>query len=195
MANPVPAGSDVSAGTYKCTRCGNELEVARRSICRRSHRAGRRVRDGQRRRPQPGSVPGQIGLRLKGGLPSRRASLMPQANVSTQSRIFPSHRSGATDWAGCSQRTVGAAWRGCSSSRGAAREAAVRISRRDRADVEIDAFDVFVGAVDPDNRRSLAASARSGRRPGRYLQCGLITFDPARPARRRDSKSRGHPVE
>lgn len=27
MANPVPAGSDVSAGTYKCTKCGNELEV------------------------------------------------------------------------------------------------------------------------------------------------------------------------
>ena len=28
MANPVPAGSDVSAGTYKCTNCGYELEVA-----------------------------------------------------------------------------------------------------------------------------------------------------------------------
>lgn len=27
MANPVPAGSDVSAGTYKCTQCGNELDV------------------------------------------------------------------------------------------------------------------------------------------------------------------------
>jgi len=27
MANPVPAGSDVSAGTYKCTNCGNELQV------------------------------------------------------------------------------------------------------------------------------------------------------------------------
>jgi hypothetical protein len=27
MANPVPAGSDVSAGTYKCTNCGYELEV------------------------------------------------------------------------------------------------------------------------------------------------------------------------
>jgi hypothetical protein len=26
-ANPVPAGSDVSAGTYKCTNCGYELEV------------------------------------------------------------------------------------------------------------------------------------------------------------------------
>lgn len=24
MANPVPAGSDVSAGTYKCTNCGYE---------------------------------------------------------------------------------------------------------------------------------------------------------------------------
>ena len=27
MANPVPAGSDVSAGTYRCTNCGYELEV------------------------------------------------------------------------------------------------------------------------------------------------------------------------
>jgi predicted nucleic acid-binding Zn-ribbon protein len=27
MANPVPAGSDVSAGTYKCTNCGNTLQV------------------------------------------------------------------------------------------------------------------------------------------------------------------------
>ena len=27
MAEPVPAGSDVSAGTYKCTNCGYELEV------------------------------------------------------------------------------------------------------------------------------------------------------------------------
>jgi hypothetical protein len=25
MANPVPAGSDVSAGTYRCTSCGYEL--------------------------------------------------------------------------------------------------------------------------------------------------------------------------
>jgi hypothetical protein len=28
MANPVPAGSDVSAGTYRCTACGYELEVS-----------------------------------------------------------------------------------------------------------------------------------------------------------------------
>ena len=28
MAEPVPAGSDVSAGTYKCTNCGNEIEVS-----------------------------------------------------------------------------------------------------------------------------------------------------------------------
>jgi Zn finger protein HypA/HybF involved in hydrogenase expression len=27
MADPVPAGSDVSAGTYKCTNCGHELQV------------------------------------------------------------------------------------------------------------------------------------------------------------------------
>jgi hypothetical protein len=28
MAEPVPAGSDVSAGTYRCTSCGNQIEVA-----------------------------------------------------------------------------------------------------------------------------------------------------------------------
>jgi lipopolysaccharide biosynthesis regulator YciM len=27
MAQPVPAGSDVSAGTYRCTKCGYELDV------------------------------------------------------------------------------------------------------------------------------------------------------------------------
>jgi hypothetical protein len=27
MAEPVPAGSDVSAGTYSCTSCGNEISV------------------------------------------------------------------------------------------------------------------------------------------------------------------------
>jgi predicted RNA-binding Zn-ribbon protein involved in translation (DUF1610 family) len=27
MAEPVPAGSDVSAGTYECTNCGNRIEV------------------------------------------------------------------------------------------------------------------------------------------------------------------------
>jgi len=27
MANPVPAGSDVSSGTYKCTSCGNQIEI------------------------------------------------------------------------------------------------------------------------------------------------------------------------
>lgn len=27
MANPVPAGSDVSAGTYQCTECTYELQV------------------------------------------------------------------------------------------------------------------------------------------------------------------------
>jgi len=31
MADPVPAGSDVSAGTYKCTRCGYELRSRPRS--------------------------------------------------------------------------------------------------------------------------------------------------------------------
>lgn len=27
MANPVPAGSDVSSGTYRCTNCGNEIRL------------------------------------------------------------------------------------------------------------------------------------------------------------------------
>jgi len=27
VANPVPAGSDVSAGAYACTRCGYKLDV------------------------------------------------------------------------------------------------------------------------------------------------------------------------
>ena len=27
MAEPVPAGSDVSAGTYQCTDCDNQLQV------------------------------------------------------------------------------------------------------------------------------------------------------------------------
>jgi len=27
MAEPVPAGSDVSAGTYVCTNCSRELEI------------------------------------------------------------------------------------------------------------------------------------------------------------------------
>jgi len=28
MANPVPAGGDVSAGTCQCTNCGYELQLA-----------------------------------------------------------------------------------------------------------------------------------------------------------------------
>lgn len=28
MAEPVPAGSDVSAGTYRCTNCGNEITMS-----------------------------------------------------------------------------------------------------------------------------------------------------------------------
>jgi rRNA maturation endonuclease Nob1 len=27
MANTTPVGSDVAAGTYRCTNCGNELSV------------------------------------------------------------------------------------------------------------------------------------------------------------------------
>ena len=27
MAEPVPAGSDVSSGTYRCTQCGNSIDV------------------------------------------------------------------------------------------------------------------------------------------------------------------------
>lgn len=28
MAEPVPAGSDVSSGTYSCTQCGYDLSVS-----------------------------------------------------------------------------------------------------------------------------------------------------------------------
>ena len=27
MAEPGPSGSDVSAGTYQCTQCGNQIDV------------------------------------------------------------------------------------------------------------------------------------------------------------------------
>lgn len=27
MTEPIPAGSDVSAGTYRCTNCGNEITM------------------------------------------------------------------------------------------------------------------------------------------------------------------------
>jgi predicted nucleic acid-binding Zn-ribbon protein len=27
MANPAPIGSDVSAGTYRCTNCGNTIDI------------------------------------------------------------------------------------------------------------------------------------------------------------------------
>jgi Zn finger protein HypA/HybF involved in hydrogenase expression len=27
MANPTPIGSDVSSGTYRCTNCGDEIQV------------------------------------------------------------------------------------------------------------------------------------------------------------------------
>jgi hypothetical protein len=33
MADPVPAGSDVSSGTYKCTICGYEGMPASRGCC------------------------------------------------------------------------------------------------------------------------------------------------------------------
>jgi predicted RNA-binding Zn-ribbon protein involved in translation (DUF1610 family) len=28
MADPIPAGSDVTSGTYRCTNCGNEITMA-----------------------------------------------------------------------------------------------------------------------------------------------------------------------
>jgi hypothetical protein len=28
MAEPIPAGSDVSADTYRCTNCGNTIDVS-----------------------------------------------------------------------------------------------------------------------------------------------------------------------
>ena len=30
VANPVPAGSDVSSGTYRCTNCDNEIRMESR---------------------------------------------------------------------------------------------------------------------------------------------------------------------
>ena len=30
VANPVPAGSDVSSGTYRCTNCDNEIQMESR---------------------------------------------------------------------------------------------------------------------------------------------------------------------
>ena len=40
MANPASAGSDVSAGTYTCTSCGSELQVAfTKHLPPRPHRA------------------------------------------------------------------------------------------------------------------------------------------------------------
>jgi Zn finger protein HypA/HybF involved in hydrogenase expression len=32
MAEPVPAGNDVSAGTYRCTNCGNEIHGVKTHI-------------------------------------------------------------------------------------------------------------------------------------------------------------------
>jgi tRNA(Ile2) C34 agmatinyltransferase TiaS len=40
MANLVPVGSDVSAGTYRCTKCGNELQVDSTKLCRRALSVG-----------------------------------------------------------------------------------------------------------------------------------------------------------
>lgn len=28
MAEPIPSGSDVTSGTYKCTECGNEIQMS-----------------------------------------------------------------------------------------------------------------------------------------------------------------------
>jgi Zn finger protein HypA/HybF involved in hydrogenase expression len=28
VADPIPSGSDVSAGTYRCTECGNEIQMS-----------------------------------------------------------------------------------------------------------------------------------------------------------------------
>ena len=61
MADPIPVGSDVSAGTYECTNCGNQLEVqsvqsmppwpsCEALLLERAYRRG------QSRRPVPGGV-------------------------------------------------------------------------------------------------------------------------------------------
>ena len=40
MAEPVPAGSDASAGTYRCTSCGNEIDVESTRQCRLAPQCG-----------------------------------------------------------------------------------------------------------------------------------------------------------
>ncbi len=51
MADPVPAGSDVSAGTYACTNCGNEIGgCLNQASSAMPEVRQRRVPNGQRRR-------------------------------------------------------------------------------------------------------------------------------------------------
>ena len=50
MADPVPAGSDVSSGTYKCTNCGYDLQVGSTLVRGESalaRRAGTILEDGR----------------------------------------------------------------------------------------------------------------------------------------------------
>src|SRR3954452_23217928 len=49
MAEPVPAGSDVSAGTYKCTNCGYELQTGSTGTC---HPARAATTDSGQRSPE-----------------------------------------------------------------------------------------------------------------------------------------------
>jgi hypothetical protein len=60
VANPVPAGSDVSSGTYRCTNCDNEIQVESRVTSRPVLPAGTengRSRFGRRQRRRPLSQP------------------------------------------------------------------------------------------------------------------------------------------
>jgi hypothetical protein len=62
MASPVPAGSDVSAGTYRCTNCGNEIQVSSQTHIPPCPPAARgmddRLRGRQRPRPLSGPLAG-----------------------------------------------------------------------------------------------------------------------------------------
>ena len=50
MANPAPVGSNVSAGTYRCTNCGYELNV--QSVSWLHHALNAMAHDGGKRSPE-----------------------------------------------------------------------------------------------------------------------------------------------
>ena len=62
MAEPVPAGSDVSSGTYRCTSCGNEIDVSSTKYLPPCPNCGNgEWASLERRRQRAGPVPEQLG--------------------------------------------------------------------------------------------------------------------------------------